>query len=246
MEVVGEIAVGGEAYLVGNLGDVRLVVDEEVGSVLEADAADEGVWRDAEVLLELAVEVDSADAYVVAQLLHAVFVVVDVRHDGLVDALEEFLFGTVHRDCAVVVADFCASHLVADSFTHTKHLVEGTAQELQVEWFWQEVVCLERDGLELGVLVVLAREDDDGDVVGVGVFFDASAQFVSVSVGHDEVGNDHVGTMGKEERPCLVAGMGGDDIEVLLQFACHIEAKLLVVIDYHHRVAGVLLFIHFR
>ena len=142
VEVVGEIAVGGEAYLVGNLGNVRLVVDEEVGSVLEADAADESVWRDAEVLLELAVEVDSADAYVVAQLLHAVFVVVDVRHDGLVDALEEFLFGTVHRDCAVVVADFCASHLVADGFTHTKHLVEGTAQQLQVEWFWQEMIYL--------------------------------------------------------------------------------------------------------
>ena len=44
VEVVGEIAVGGETHLVGNLGDVRLVVHEEVGSMLEADAADESIW----------------------------------------------------------------------------------------------------------------------------------------------------------------------------------------------------------
>ena len=150
------------------------------------------------MFLQLAVEMYTTDAYILTQLLHAVFVVVDVRHDGVVDSLEEFLFCAVHADGTVVVTDFGATHLVANGFAHAQHLVEGTAKKLQVERLRQEVVGLERDGLELRILVVFACEDDDIDVVRVGILFDASAELVAVAIRHDEVGNNHVGTMGEE------------------------------------------------
>ena len=93
LEEGGEGCRIGETACVDHLRDVHILRGQKVGGLLEAQGADEVVGRLAGQFLHLAVEVDSADAYLFGNHIDAEVGVVQLLVDGGHDAVEQFLVG---------------------------------------------------------------------------------------------------------------------------------------------------------
>ena len=109
------------------------------------------------------------------------------------DAVEEDLIG---REGFGYLLTGVLSALLAEFGLHAlavlDDIVDTQLEILQSEGFGQEVVgtCLEAFCLVLSEL--LGREQDDGQMVEVGIALDGARQFVTIHLGHHHVGDYQV------------------------------------------------------
>ena len=103
LERTGEIRMRGESYLVRHLGDVDLVVHQEVRRLLELYGLYETAGGDVDRLLELSVHVHAAHAYLAAEFFHSEVGVADMVLDGFDHLGQELLLGRLDGDFLEII-----------------------------------------------------------------------------------------------------------------------------------------------
>ena len=236
---------GREVVDVGKSRTRRHLVDalplgcQEGGSLLEADVADEVARRLVGQFLELAVEVDTADADLLGKHVDAQVRVRHVVVDDLHHAVEQAFVGRLHVELLhALLLCLAAAELVLQQLPVVDEVLHGPPQDFDAEGLRQVGVGAAVQPLQVVLLARLGGQQDHGDVVEVDVLLDACAQGDAVHLGHHHVADDEVGRTLEDEFERLLAVAAPLGVEVGSELAADVAADFLVVLDHEHPVAA--------
>lgn len=207
-EYIAEIGMGGEAHAVCDIGDADLIVDQQIGGLLQAVGADEVDGRHTVAFLHFAIELHTTDAYFFGQLIDTERGVVDMCLDGLNDTAEQLVVGRIDGGVVVVETNLGAAQTTHNAFAYADTVCHCPLQHKGVEGLVDEVIDIEVETVDMSTVAALTGEDNDGQVVGIRVTADAPTEFDTVTQRHTDISHHRVGTLGENLLPGTISIVG--------------------------------------
>ena len=239
LEEGGEVVGGGEADLVGDFGDGHLLLGEEFGGLDEADVADVVARRLVGEFLELAVEVDTAEADFFGHLFACEGGVAEAFVDDLEDTLEQTLVGREEFGRVDLVGRvLCSAVGAAQTTLLLEEVLDRLEEDFDVEGLRDKGVGTHFETGETVLVAGLGGDEDDGEVVELDIATDAHTELYAVDFGHHEVGDDEregIGLSQQDLEGFATVGTGSDAV-ASAEFLLEVGAHLIVVVD--HEDAG--------
>ena len=239
LEEGGEVVGGGEADLVGDFGDGHLLLGEEFGGLDEADVADVVARRLVGEFLELAVEVDTAEADFFGHLFACEGGVAEAFVDDFEDTLEQTLVGREEFGRVDLVGRvLCSAVGGAQATLLFEEVLDRLEEDFDVEGLRDKGVGTHFETCQTVLVAGLGSDEDDGEVVELNVATDAHAELYAVDFGHHIVGDDEredIGLSQQDLEGFATVGTGSDAV-ASAEFLLEVGAHLIVVVD--HEDAG--------
>ena len=125
----------GKAAGVHDFGDVHALISQQLGSFLQADVADEVVRGLSRKILHLAMDMHTADTYLIGYHIDAQVGIVQILVDAIHDAVEELLVGRLHAYLVDLLLQFVVALILQPQQTvAVDEIDDGAAQDVHIEW----------------------------------------------------------------------------------------------------------------
>ena len=224
-----------ESAGVHHLGDVLVLVCQQVRRLFQSQVTDKVVRCLVRQLLHLTVEVYTTDSHLVGNHVHAKVGVVDILVDHVHHALQQLLVGRLHLHLFhLTLLTLVTGVLKAHHLASLSQVDDGAAQDLHVERLHQESIGTRLKTLQTIFVAVLGGEQHHGDMVGVHVCLDARAERVSIHLRHHHIADHHVGHLCQNHGQCLLTVAERFHGVVALQFGAQVFGNLVVILYHHH------------
>ena len=157
----------GKAAGVHDFGDVHALISQQLGSFLQADVADEVVRGLSRKILHLAMDMHTADTYLIGYHIDAQVGIVQILVDAIHDAVEELLVGRLHAYLVDLLLQFVVALILQPQQTvAVDEIDDGAAQDVHIEWLDDVGIGTRLQSFELVLIAALGGEQDDGDDIG--------------------------------------------------------------------------------
>ena len=238
----GEVGEVREADGVGHLGDVQLLLAQQTGGLLQADVTQELAGGDAGHLLHLAVELCTADAYLLGEHIDVEVAVGEVLVDGLHDTFHEQLVVALDIGRLDLVGLLLGAAVLAlQTLSRAQQVVDVHAELLHVEGLGEESVGAALEALETVADIGHGGEHDDGYIADIDVGLDHAEHGEAVHLGHHDVADDEVVALsvdaGEKLLQSLTAVMADVEAVVASELVADVGTNLFVVVDEEDAVA---------
>ena len=223
----------GIAHLIGHLRDVDLLFAQQACRLLHAQVTQELAAGDAGHLLHLAVQLGTADAYVLGQ---RVDIVAGLRHVGIDrphDALHQHVVVAFHLYIlyALLLLDGTAE-LAAQPAYVVYQVVNLDVQFLHVERLGNIGIGTRLQALQFVLHLGLRRQHDDGQLRDLRVLLDALQHGDAVHLGHHHVADDEVVVAVRQQHLQALLAVGGVvELVAVAQLVDDVVGYLVVVVD---------------
>lgn len=238
-ETAREIIQAAEAHCLGHFPHVALVIAQQVSRSFQAQQPNKLVGCKARQGGELAVQLGPAQADLPAERFHIKVGIVHLGLDHPQGLLQEPLVEGGDGD-GLRLHQHLAGVPLPQLFPLGNQVGDAGPQFLQLEGLGQVIVGPQVQAREFAGRVGFGRQQDDGDVTGALIAFQALTEAQPVQAGHHHVGNNQVGNTLQGQIQALKPVGGLQDGEAFGQIAADELAQVGVVLHHQHppRMAG--------